>query len=43
MSKPYIVQSATLVTYGGRKSPLEIIDQDIVSKPVKVLLKVRYI
>lgn len=37
MRKPYIVQSATLVTYGGRKLPLEIIDQDIVSKPVKVV------
>ncbi len=62
MSKPYIIQSVILVTYDGKKMPLEIIDHNIISKPikvvkeqildafssmvnkpVKVLLKVRYI
>lgn len=37
MIKPYIIQSATLITYNGRKVPLEIIDSDIVSKPVKIV------
>ena len=37
MIKPYIIQSATLITYNGRKVPLEIIDHDIISKPVKIV------
>ena len=35
MIKPYIIQSATLITYNGRKVPLEI--HDIISKPVKIV------
>lgn len=37
MSKPYIIQSATLVTCDGKEMPLEIIDHNIISKPIKVV------
>ena len=57
MIKPYIIQSATLITYNGRKVPLEIISKPVkivkeqildafsamVDRPVKVLLRIRYI
>lgn len=37
MSKPYIIQSVILVTYDGKKMPLEIINHNIISKPIKVV------
>lgn len=37
MSEPYIIQSVILVTYDGKKMPLEIINHNIISKPIKVV------
>ena len=37
MRHPYVIERATLITYNGRRLPLEIIDHKIISKPGKMV------
>ena len=33
--KPYVIASAVLITYDGKKIPLEHIESEIITRPVK--------
>jgi hypothetical protein len=35
--KPYIITSMSLITYSGRKIPLEIVESHILTKPLEVI------
>ena len=35
--KPYIITSMSLITYIGRKIPLEIVESHILTKPLKAI------
>lgn len=35
--KPYIITSIALITYSGKKIPLEVIDSQILKKPLKIV------
>ena len=35
--KPYIITSMSLITYSGRKIPLEIVESHILTKPLKAI------
>lgn len=35
--KPYIIISMSLITYSGRKIPLEIVESHILTKPLKAI------
>lgn len=37
MRQPYIIERVILITYNGRRLPLEIIDHEIITKPVKMV------
>lgn len=37
MSKPYIITSLSLVTYGGRVLPVDLFDQEIIDQPVRLV------
>lgn len=35
--KPYIITYMSLITYSGRKIPLEIVESQILTKPLKII------
>lgn len=37
MRQPYVIEKVTLITYNGTRLPLEIIDHEIITKPVKIV------
>lgn len=37
MRQLYIIERVILITYNGRRLPLEIIDHEIITKPVKMV------
>jgi hypothetical protein len=37
MRQPYVIEKVTLITYNGTRLPLEIIDHEIITKPVKLV------